>query len=134
MTSPISPEGTVPGGHSPLPWFPWQVNNFWTVQSSSRWVAEVRSYKDGPTVSDLEEAKANAAYIVQAANTLPALKQRVEELESLLSLVLKYRRGIGKFNFSGLSDDQRANAAYDAWCEVETKIEQALTPKDKATE
>lgn len=44
----------------------------------------------------------------------------------LLAEVLSYRRGKGKYNFSRLNENDRANAAYDAWCELENRIEQHL--------
>lgn len=44
----------------------------------------------------------------------------------LLADVLRYRRGLGRYNLSRLPDDQRSIAALEAWEELETRIENAL--------
>jgi hypothetical protein len=45
----------------------------------------------------------------------------------LLADVLRYRRGLGRYNLSRLPEDQRSIAALEAWEELETRIENALS-------
>ena len=46
--------------------------------------------------------------------------------KELCKEVLAYRRGEGKYNFSGLSPYDRDNAAFDAWMDLEGRIKAAL--------
>jgi hypothetical protein len=45
----------------------------------------------------------------------------------LLADVLRYRRGLGRYNYSRLPDDQRSITALEAWEELETRIENTLS-------
>jgi len=47
---------------------------------------------------------------------------RPKDALSLLADVIKYRRGIGKYDFSRLPDQEGENAAFDAWMELENRI------------
>jgi hypothetical protein len=49
--------------------------------------------------------------------------------EDYLREVLRYRHGEGRYNFSGLSDYDRANASDDAWNELEQSIRVFLLEK-----
>ncbi|MFH0938951.1 MAG: hypothetical protein V1899_06695 [Planctomycetota bacterium] len=53
--------------------------------------------------------------------------------DELLREVIRYHEGKGKYNFSELSDEQRANAAFDAWMDLynEIKIYLASTSKKR---
>lgn len=42
--------------------------------------------------------------------------------DALLADVMRYRRGLGRYNFSLLPDDQRGIAALEAWEELENRI------------
>ena len=44
----------------------------------------------------------------------------------LLADVMRYRRGLGRYNFSRLPDEERSIAALEAWEELETRIEAHL--------
>jgi len=43
-------------------------------------------------------------------------------VDALLADVMRYRRGVGRFNFSRLPDDERSLAALEAWEELENRI------------
>jgi len=43
-------------------------------------------------------------------------------VDALLADVMRYRRGLGRYNFSLLPDDQRGLAALEAWEELENRI------------
>jgi hypothetical protein len=45
---------------------------------------------------------------------------------SILREVLDYRQGKGRFDLSGLAEDERNNEAHDLWQEVENRIREAL--------
>lgn len=42
--------------------------------------------------------------------------------DALLADVVRYRRGLGRYDFSRLSDDERGIATLEAWEELETRI------------
>lgn len=42
---------------------------------------------------------------------------------------MDYRKGRGKYDFSALEDQDRDNAAYDAWVDIEALILEALLIK-----
>ena len=50
-----------------------------------------------------------------------------EKLLAALELVMQYRRGEGRFRFSGMPDCQREIAMFDAWQEVEQVVVSAIT-------
>lgn len=53
--------------------------------------------------------------------------KKPSEGDKLLAEVMRYRRGIGRYNFSMLkSDGQRYLAAIEAWEELEPKIENRI--------
>lgn len=43
-------------------------------------------------------------------------------LAAVLADVLRYRRGLGRYNFSRLSEEDRGIAAMEAWEELEKRI------------
>lgn len=49
-------------------------------------------------------------------------------LHEALCDVLRYRRGLGEYDFSRLSAKHRANAAHDAWQELEDRISCLVGP------
>lgn len=49
-----------------------------------------------------------------------------ETAQELLAKVLRYRMGQLEYNFSHLNENDRANAAFDAWNELEIKIKNYL--------
>lgn len=49
------------------------------------------------------------------------------QFSALLADVLRYRRGLGRYNFSNLKSQDRAMAALEAWEELETRIEITLS-------
>lgn len=55
----------------------------------------------------------------------------IERYEAGLRLVLAYRRGEGRFNFSSLPSQERDTAMFDAWQEVEAEVTDALRSQDK---
>lgn len=63
---------------------------------------------------------------VEQATTESLCRER-DEAVSLLKNVMDYRRGDGGYDFSNLPRDERDNAAYDAWCEIENEINEFLT-------
>lgn len=50
-----------------------------------------------------------------AADTISDLLEALQE-------VLRYRRGEGEYRFVSLPADERENAMFDAWQEVETRV------------
>jgi len=74
------------------------------------------------------EAKA-----VQAWNTRTPSPDHVIMREAL-ELVLGYREGKGRFRFAGMPRQERENAAFDAWQEVEAKVREALSHKGTGDE
>lgn len=42
--------------------------------------------------------------------------------DALLAEVLAYRKGDGKYNFAHMNPSDRANAGFDAWADLETRI------------
>jgi len=62
------------------------------------------------------------------------LERENAELRDLLTDILHYRRGIGKYNLSLLSPEARSIAALEAWEEIENRIEQALNPAGSPAE
>lgn len=72
----------------------------------------------------------------EAADRIAALEAKLAEKDALVGLVrkvLQYRRGEGPFNFSGLSQQQRANASCDAWDEIEAELAATLAKIKDAT-
>jgi hypothetical protein len=57
----------------------------------------------------------------QSGGTVPAVVS-----DALLADVVRYRRGLGRYNFSRLPDDERGIAALEAWEELETRIDAHL--------
>lgn len=55
----------------------------------------------------------------------------VEQLYDALRDVERYYRGKGEYNFSRLSDEERANASFDAWQDIMVGIDAALERADK---
>ena len=62
------------------------------------------------------EASASNARLIAAS---PVLYSVPEE-------VMAFRKGVGKYRFSHLPTYERANASFDAWQEIETRIVAAL--------
>lgn len=114
MTSPISPEGTV-GGDTPL-----------TSELA-------RKIHDRPLEYDMTDVWKLCRLLEKRTTTLPALKQRVEELEKMLADTedaLEWQAA-NEARFWGIEDVHGyAKAAKN----LLIKVKQALTPKDKATE
>ena len=52
----------------------------------------------------------------------PAGQSPALAVDALLADVMRYRRGLGRYNFSLLPDDQRGIAALEAWEELENRI------------
>lgn len=48
------------------------------------------------------------------------------DYRALCAKVLAYNLGEGQYNFSGLSDYDRDNAAFDAWQEIKAELKSAL--------
>lgn len=55
-------------------------------------------------------------------NQSPAGQSPALAVDALLADVMRYRRGLGRYNFSRLPDDQRDIAALEAWEELEDRI------------
>lgn len=53
-------------------------------------------------------------------------RQQNKVLRGLLSEVIRYYRGEGKYNFTKYDAQQRENEAFDAWQELSDRIQQHL--------
>lgn len=86
-----TPDATAKAGHTKLPW---------KILDDSNWDISVRQDNGGPVALcqfggiQRDLAKANARLIVEAVNSAPALRARVEELEGALSICLDELRHI----------------------------------------
>jgi hypothetical protein len=64
---------------------------------------------------------------MKSKNKMKTKTKKPSEGDELLAEVMRYRRGIGCYDFSTLkSDGQRYLAAIEAWKELEPKIEHRL--------
>jgi hypothetical protein len=64
---------------------------------------------------------------MKSKNKMKTKTKKPSEGDELLAEVMRYRRGIGRYNFSMLkSDGQRDLAAIEAWEELEPKIENRI--------
>jgi hypothetical protein len=110
------------GGHTPTPWFATEnaygcafVHGGPELESfGTKYRALICGGNSHDTLTT-----ANAAFIVKAVNSHDRLKAALAE-------VLSYREGRAPYDFHRLPADERGNAAFDAWQEVEAKARAAI--------
>lgn len=126
MTSPISPEGTVPGGT-------WRIEYDNDTGPDDGYFHQWWTVTNGEVSFKCDAEKDAKLLLAHLNETLPALKQRVEELEKMLADTedaLEWHAA-NEARFWGIEDVHGyAKAAKN----LLIKVKQALTPKDKATE
>lgn len=62
---------------------------------------------------------------------MTAAKKPAHDFRALCAEVLAYYHGEGKYNFRSLNDYDRDNAAFDAWKDIEHRIESALAGTER---
>ena len=58
----------------------------------------------------------------------------MENPTDILRAIIRYRRGLGEYNFKSLSLDDRLIAQHDAWMEIESRIEAYIMNAEESTE
>ena len=76
----------------------------------------------------IEERDELKVEVKRLSNRIEAMLDHEAELVKALESVMKFRNGVGEYNFSIVPRDEQENAYFDKWQEIENEILAALSP------